>query len=218
MFGEEMLDIHSKTCIISAKGTVEILAGTKDAVGNSSIIMYSQGGVVILGDKSTIIGKKGQMFGIAYGGKVEGMPDPENIKSKSFFTNLSEAVTVYDKMTPTDFLMTFRKDTNFTDIKFLFPPSSWYKLTNKDVFPQTMLQLEEASFPGMHNLIKWKEEPVNKTYPYPGAEQATSYLTTTIKNLTKQKNNELVNKATGLVTENPPAALLNLFTNYTVNI
>ena len=218
---DNVIEMLSKSgCNINSR-TVTITAAAKNGTAaNSSIMLYSQGSATLIGDTSTIVGIKDQTFAVAKFGvneiPVQGILDKQD-KQKDFFTKLDKIITDLNAQDPSKYLLSFQKDENFTNTKFLFPPSSAYGLTDSDIIPQTMVQLEEATFTGLHGLDKWVEKPVNGTYPYPGADKRNCFVATTMKNV-NDINSELVNKATGLVTQTTLNKPINLFTEYTVKL
>jgi hypothetical protein len=217
--------LNAQEINITADRTLELLGKTYTSVYGEAMVIsskrateiYSGGAAVIAGETSTVVGKKNQVFGQVKGPfpfPVEGLLD-EADKNKDFFTVMNKLVDTASKLKVSDRLLFFKEDDNFKKLKFYFLSSDDYGLSDSDVIPQTMVQLEEATVPGFHALEKWIEKPVNDTYPYPGADMEMSYVTSKLQNI-KEYEEELINKTTDLIKGAELGATLSVFKDYTV--
>ena len=177
-------------------------------------INYSQGENILIGNLGTVVGKKGQYFGdVSFMGArvpVEGLMDFSSKMGIDFAASMNKLVTDATGFDLTKVLEAFKDDDDFSTIKFLFPPSSLYDLDDSDIIPQTLSQQTDV-LTGQNMLQKWVEEPVNKSYPFPGAEAANSLATVNINNVSYDI--DLVNKTTDLVTKST-IEIKNVFTDY----
>jgi hypothetical protein len=220
--------LESKRLIMEAEESTHLLSdknmfisSERTFVGADSILeIFTKGSAIFIGDKGTVVGKKDQTFAVAKVGTgiapVEGLIDAKD-KNKFFYDALIRATEDMLEFEATDYVVGFKTAEDFDALQFRFLSSDRYALTDSDIIPQTLVQLEDVSFPGLHNLEKWIEVPVNDTYPYPGADRANTFITASINNVEKTEDG-LVNKVTDLqggVTLDGPS---DLFNSYTVRL
>lgn len=187
-------------------------------VGAKQVLeVFSKGSAMFIGDSSTVIGKKGQTFAVSIGGGVEGFIDSVG-KNKEFYNALIRITEDMEEFDATEFVVGFVEPEDFDALEFRFLSSSRYNLTELDIFPQSLVQLEDASFPGLHSLEKWVEEPVNETYPYPGADRAKTYVTASSNNTEQTSDKLLISKVSALMNEATLQEPVNLFELYTVKL
>jgi hypothetical protein len=176
---------------------------------DQEIISFSNGSNVMIGLSQSLVGIKGQYFGAAnFGGgeiPVEGLLPQSN----KFITQVQAVVTQLEATNTAKLLDVFSTPTQYNTIKFQFLPSSYYELEASDVIPQTVSQQIDALL--NENLNNWIETPVNNTYPYPGNDNAQTYITIPLSNIS---NTDLANKAVGLISQEQPFAVKNIFTDY----
>ena len=181
-----------------------------------SLQLFSKGQATVIGDGSTIIGKKGQTFGIAKAGAlsapVEGFLDKEG-KQADYFIELNDYI---DKLLANTIELTipgFNTQAKLDAVTFRFPSRD--KLKSGDTWiPQTLAQQDEALQRGLYGLTPWVEAAINNTYPYPGADVAECFVTAAMNNVARN-NDEFVNKTEQLLAKSTLNLPLNLFTEYT---
>lgn len=185
----------------------DLLIGT---VGLLSVV--GEGESIFLGKQATVIGMKDQDFGIANLGTlgeapVQGFIDDRGIESLINYSAQIRAIV------PQEFAASFSDDEDFKKLTFRFIGSSAYSLTSGvDVIPQTIAQQEANEF-GTTGLTAWNERIINDTYPFPGVELKSSFVTGALDNLQKVENGEIYNKTTCNSTSTLTFGA-NLFTDY----
>ena len=208
--GEESSHILSDgNMFVSAKRT---FVGAKQVLE-----MFSEGSAILIGDTGTVISKKGQTFAVAIGGRVEGFLDTVD-KNKGFYDALVRITDDMDEFESTELLAGFDEPEDFEALTFRFLSSDRYGLTDLDIFPQSLVQLEDATFPGIHRLEKWVEVPINDTYPYPGKDLADTYVTSSLNNIEKTSDGELISKVKELMNDSTLQEPLNIFESYTAKL
>jgi hypothetical protein len=186
-------------------------------LSTTECINYSSGSNILLGMGNTSIGIVNQDFGVANisGGQipVTGLIDPNNNLDKQFFTDLNKELNFYDSYKPSSGLSTFKADTDFTNLKFQFPPTKLYNIDQSvDVIPQTLSQQ-------MNDLVdlslrNWTEQSVNDSYPYPGSGFPNSLATVALNNINPAAGDiSLANKAVDLVSKSK-IVVQNIFNQY----
>ncbi len=173
-----------------------VLNSQKNTVisSDSSVSITSERSAIFFGATTTAVGRKDQTFAIAnpLSGQVEGFFDNDQVAD--YLLKLDE----FDELHVVDMARNFRSedDTEFTDLKFRFPSSNVYGLSESvDAIPQTIAQQEDSAFANQQ-LTLWEESAVNDTYPYPGADNAMFFLTAGLDNL-ENKAGEIFNKPVG---------------------
>ena len=173
------------------------------------LIMFSEGACAAIGLGNTIVGLEGQTTGIVnfMGGQI---PVNGYLKSSDqFVTDVQKNEKDVNDFDPTKVLESFTSKDDFDLLQFNFLPSSSYNLADSDVIPQTLSQQADTKMNGL--LQKWVEVPVNKTYPYPGADKAECYITAESRNVSDMT---LVNKTIDLLNGSKLTDAKNVFSDY----
>ena len=219
----QSLLLDAQSTELFANNDVLLCSKVIQLLSSSSTTSYSQGSNLMLGMLGTTIGIKNQTFGYAsVMGKpaypVQGEMDPTNNLNVQYFNQLNAEVTQFINYDVTKQLESFKDLTNFTKIKFQFPPTELYGLdTHTDVIPQTLSQ-QTDSLSGMYGLQPWVEwsDPTSNSYPYPGAGFVNCLATVPVKNIDTNTGTAIgiSNKAESLSATSVMAALQNIFTQY----
>ncbi|NBQ67826.1 MAG: hypothetical protein EBU46_02925 [Nitrosomonadaceae bacterium] len=205
------------TVKLQSDNLVNVVAKQVSIFGTGTIDVYSTGNALFIGDEATLIGKKGQTFGIADAGDlgkvpVQGVLDKEG-EQADFFVEMNDYI---DKLVANTVELTipgFNTQEKFDALLFRFPSTDMLDAA-EDWLPQTLAQQDEALQQGLYGLTPWVEQHINNSYPYPGADAAECFVTAAMNNLVRN-NDEFVNKADELTAETTLNEPLNLFTEYT---
>ena len=206
--------IHSPNDLeLRSKQSLLLLADSLESITNTSTTLYSVNELTAAGLGATTLGIQKQVMGYSQaGGEVYGLLNPSS-DDQNFFASLSKQNTDNLSFKTSSRLIFFNDPKQLTDIKFQYLPSNAYGLTAQDsVIPETYSQQQNALL-GVGS-TSWKEITINGSYPYPGADLAsTSYASLTVGNV-QNLNNELVNKTINLLNKSGTIQTSNVFNNY----
>ena len=168
-------------------------------------LTLAEGGAMMAGAGSTVLGQKDQNLGVIYDDKspfvdvIKGVLDTTTLTA-----SLGKAKEEKDKVLEKT---TFQKEEKFNDLKFKFLKADKYQLTpNEDAIPMTVAQQDDL-LTGAYGLQEWEEKEINETYPYPGKELFENFYFSSDKPVNLEKKNvseDYVNKA---APEKKPASI-----------
>jgi hypothetical protein len=180
----DILDYTKRQLLLQSIGTIDVVANqTATVYGKQNLHLFSdgmllgmaqntlviaEGGAMMAGAGSTVLGQKDQNLGVKYDEKstfvdvIKGVLDTATLT-----TSLGKA-----KEDKQDIInkTTFEFEANFDALTFKFLKSNKYKVSKEqDAIPMTIAQ-QDAQVTELYNLTEWEEKEVNSTLPYPGAE------------------------------------------------
>ena len=185
-----MIDAESRILFRSHDGFDVFTTGDLLLSAGQNLVAFTEKNAVFVGLKETAIGIQDQTIAMSPMGPVEGL-----FKNDSFDKWRDQAANISTSDFQ-EYSFAYRSDLSFDALKFRFPSSGYYGLTEKvDVIPQTLAQQEHAKFENM-NLTKWEEVGINDTYPYPGNDNRNCFATSNLTNLQfDQASRDTYNKA-----------------------
>jgi hypothetical protein len=181
LYGKENLSSFSDSMILSM---------------GQNVLTLAEGGVMLAGAGSTVLGQKDQNLGVMYDTKstyvdvIKGALDTATLSAQ-----LGKAKEGRDNILKKT---TFENEDNFDALSFRFLKSEQYSVfSEEDALPMTMAQQDDL-LADSYGLKPWEEKEVNDTMPYPGKDLFENFYCSSEKpvNLEKKRvGNDYVNKA-----------------------
>jgi hypothetical protein len=171
-----MLDADDRLFARSSRGIDLFSGGDLLLSAATNLVGYTEGTAVFLGAANTALGFEEQTLAVGAFGPVQGL-----FRRDSFdrWRLQAEEIAGSDFQ---DYAFAYRDDDAFDGLLFRFPSRESYRIDPvADAVPMTLAQQENQVL-GRHDLRPWMEEPVNGTYPYPGAGEGGTYATSTMLN------------------------------------
>lgn len=207
LYAKECFFTTDTSLLLTSQGSLDVQCASTINMGANNIFMIASSESVLAGLTNTVVGLKLQTIAVSPSGPVSGYLTTDGLDKVT--TNNTKV----QGFKAADFTPNFKQDNAFTSLQFKFLASSKYGLTNNDIMPQTMTQIEDNKF-NTHSLVTWTEQSINNTYPFPGASNPNFLATVVLENL-ELIDGEIKNKAIGL-TGLQSITKKNIFSEYTV--
>lgn len=193
---KEHLAIQSKTAEIVTKNTLDLFSGqTANLKAGGSLSCIGQGTANFAGRGSSIFGKNGERITAQFN-IIDGEGRNCSIVKQAWDgtgDTAAAAIAEANKNLQSDLLPIFKEDNEFTDLKFRFLHSDFYKwITGEDCLPQTMAQQQHTFLNDWEPDI-WEEEEINESFPYPGKNNFDASLmpTSVVRNVDDENLNKV---------------------------
>lgn len=171
------IDADSRVLLRSGGGFDVFTSGDLLFSAGKNLIGFTEGTALFVGLDNTAVGMQKQTIGASPLGPVEGLFEKDTFND---WKQKSSELATGDFQ---EYSFGYRDDSVFDALKFRFPSSNDYRLTERlDAIPQTLAQQEDAQFENL-GLATWEEKSVNDTLPYPGADLSNMYATASLANL-----------------------------------
>jgi hypothetical protein len=171
------IDADSRVMLRSGGGFDVFTSGDLLLSAGKNLIGFTEGTALFVGLDNTAVGMQKQTIAISPFGPVEGLFE------KDTFNDWKQKASELATGDFQDFSFGYREDTAFDELKFKFPSSTNYQLSERlDAIPQTLAQQEDGQFQNL-GLIPWVEKEVNSTMPYPGKDLPNMLATANLANL-----------------------------------
>jgi hypothetical protein len=180
----DIVSYSKRQLLLQSLGSVDIVANQAATIyGKSSLSSFSdgmilnmgqntltiaEGGAMLAGAGSTVLGQKDQNLGVMYDDKstfvdiIKGVLDTSTLASE-----LGKAKEDKDNLLKKT---TFQSEYEFEALTFKFLKSAKYKISKDlDAIPMTIAQ-QDAELTELYNLEEWEEKEINETLPFPGKE------------------------------------------------
>lgn len=180
----DVVTYSKRQLLLQSLGSVDIVANQAATIyGKSSLSSFSdgmilnmgqntltiaEGGAMMAGAGSTVLGQKDQNLGVMYDDKSTFVDVLKGVLDTSTLTSeLGKAKEDKDNLLKKT---TFESEDNFDALTFKFLKSEKYKISkDQDAIPMTIAQ-QDAELTELYNLEEWEEKEINDTLPYPGKE------------------------------------------------
>lgn len=180
-----MLDGDDRLFARSGRGIDLFSAGDLLLSAGTNLVGFTEGTALFLGVGTTALGFEDQTIAVGAFGPVQGL------FRQDAFDRWRQQVGAISNSDFQDFAFGYREDDAFDRLLFRFPPRSTYRLSDElDALPMTPAQ-QEHQLLGRHNLVPWEEEPINGTYPYPGAGETSMYAVSSMLNYARDEAGRL---------------------------
>lgn len=190
----DMIAVQAFT-IYGEKSLMSFSDGILLNMGQNTITL-ADGGAMMAGAGSTVLGQKDQNLGVMYDDKsafvdiIKGVLDTPTLTEE--FAKAKDAKEDILKNT------VFEKEKDFDDLVFKFLKSEKYNLNEEeDAIPMTMTQQDDL-LTNLYKLEVWEEVEINETLPYPGKELFENFY------YSSEKPANLEKKSVGLDAVNKP--------------
>ena len=169
---ENMDFIGGKDINILSSTNLSAFAETSIALYSGSVTqLLSDGGVLVAGAGSTVLGQKDQPLGVGYD-LANKNPFIDPLYGVLAVSDLTDALKKIKEHKENILEQTvFEKEEKFDDLHFKFLDSYKYGLLDpqEDSLPTTMAQQDDL-LTDLYHLKEWEEKEVNDTMPYPGKD------------------------------------------------